>query len=273
MSSILQVLARRGTFFLFALLEIICFYLLIHFNSPQRAIADATWSLYANRYMERADKWESFFSLEEENQRLQKAIGEIRSQLPNASYIENIQEDSLHNDSLRQRYSFLSAEIINKSSISANITYVINRGHIHGVDKHQGVISNTGIVGIVIDVSPRYARVMSLLHSNMQVSAGLKDSDFFGSLSWRERDTRFTYLSKIPEYAPVSIGDTIQTTGYSNIFPTAELIGEVVSIAPIEGKNTLDIKVKLFNDFFNVRHVFVVRDLMKEDLDQLESQE
>lgn len=273
MSSILQVFARRGTFFLFALLEVICFYLLIRFNAPQREVADATWSLYANRYMERMDSWNSFFSLTEENQRLQKAIGEIRSRLPNASYIENIQEDSLHNDSLRQRYSFLSAEIINKSSITANITYVINRGRIHGVDKHQGVISNTGVIGIVTAVSPRYARVMSILHSNMQISAGLKNSNFFGSLNWRNRDTRFAYLTKIPEYAPITEGDTIQTTGYSNIFPTAEPIGEVVAIAPIEGKNTLDIKVRLFNDFFSVRHVFVVRDLMKEDLDQLESEE
>ncbi len=273
MSSILQVFARRGVFFLFAFLEIICFYMLIRFNSEQQEVADATWSLYANRYMEKADKWEKYFSLEEENRRLQKSIGEIRSQLPNASYIENIEEDTVRNDSIRQRYFFLSAEIINKSSISANITYVINRGSFHGVEKHQGVISNTGVVGIVIAVSSRYARVMSLLHSDMRLSAGIRGSNFFGSLNWRERDTRFAYLSKIPEYAPVAIGDTIETTGYSNIFPTGEPIGEVVAIEPLQGKNTLDIKVKLFNDFFSVHHVHVIRDLMKDDLDQLESEE
>ena len=31
--------------------------------------------------------------------------------------------------------------------------------------------------------------------------------------------------------------------------------------------------IKLFNDFFNVSHGYIVRDLMKEDLDQLDKEE
>lgn len=271
MSRLLQIFVSKGAFFVFALLEIISFYMIIRFNNQQQEVASATWSLYASQYMEKADKLNNYLTLEQKNQQLRDENASLISALKNSSLTKEAKTDSIQDDSLHQRYAYISAEIINKSPLSANITYVINKGHIHGVDKHQGVISNEGIIGIVTGVSPRHARVMSLLHRDMLISAGLKKNNFFGSLNWRGGDTRFAYLSKIPEYAPVVIGDTIETTGYSNIFPTAIPIGEVVEIAPIQGENTLDIKVELFNDFFNVRNTYVIRDLVKEDLEQLDS--
>lgn len=273
MSRLLQLFTQRGAFFLFLFLEIISFFLIIRYNANQQEVAAASWSLYAGRYMERVDRFRNYFSLEQENENLLEHNARLLAKLESSFDRDSVQVDSIRDDSIYyQRYAYIAGEIINKSPLSANINYVINKGHIHGVEKHQGVISKEGVVGIVTAVSPRHARVMSLLHRDIRLSAAIKNEDYFGSLFWQGGDARFAYLSKIPEYADVSKGDTIQTTGYSNIFPTGVDIGQVEEISALEGENLLLIKVKLFNDFFSARNVYVVRNLLKDDLEQLDEQ-
>lgn len=257
---------------MFATLEICCIYLVIKYNSDQQEVANSSWLLYSSRLMERSAEARNYLRLDQLNQQLQEENARLLSRMPNTFYTERVAIDSIQDDSLRQRYTVIAAEIINKSPLSGNLTYVLNRGAIHGVQPHQGVINQKGVVGIVTQVSPRHARVMSLIHRDMRLSAGLRAKNFFGSLRWLGGDTRYANLSAIPEYAPVAIGDTIETTGYSNIFPTGIAVGTIVEKKPISGENTLNIKVKLFNDFFNVSHAYIVRDLLKEDLNQLDKQ-
>ena len=273
MSSLLQLFTRQGAFFLFAALEVVCLYLVITYNEPQEKIFESSWSLYSGLFKEQADASRRYFSLESLNEQLREENAELLSRLPNASYTEALDTATVQDDSLRQRYSFIGTKVINKSPLSGNITYVLDRGHIHGVEPHQGVINNKGVVGIVTRVSQRHCRVMSVTHRNVSLSAGLRNEPYFGSLRWKGGDIRKATLSSIPEYAEVEIGDTVQTTGYSNIFPTGVLVGTVQQIEAKSGDNTLDLEVALFNDFFNVEHAYIVRDLMKEDLDQLDAEE
>lgn len=273
MSSLLQLFTRQGAFFLFAALEVVCLYLIITYNSPQKEVADSTWNLYSGEVMERVSKAQNYFRLERLNDQLREENADLLSRLPNAYYTESLTTDSIINDSLRQRYNYIAGEIINKSPLSANITYVLNRGHIHGVEPHLGVINGQGVVGIITQVAQRHSRVMSITHRSMHISAGLRGKDYFGSLRWNGGDTRYAMLYAIPEYAKVEIGDTIETTGYSNIFPTGVPIGSVNKKEINDGDNTWELEIKLFNDLFRVKDAYIVRDLMKEDLNQLDNQE
>ena len=273
MSSFLQVFSRQGALILFAALEIICFYLIITYNEPQAKIAESSWSLYSGKFKARTDAARRYLSLEELNAQLREENAELLSQLPNAYYTETLDTASVQDDSLRQRYSYIGAKIINKSPLSGNITYVLDRGHIHGVEPHQGVISSKGVVGIVSKVAQRHCKVMSLMHSKVQLSAGLRGSSYFGSLSWSGGDTREAILYSIPEYAQVAPGDTVETTGYSNIFPTGIALGVVKEVERQKGDNTWDCKVELFLDFFTVENGYIIRDLLKGDLDQLDTTE
>ena len=273
MSSLLQVFTRQGAFLLFVVLEIVCFYLIITYNAPQAKIADSSWSLYSGKFKTQTDAARRYTSLQSLNAQLREENAELLSRLPNAYYTETLDTASVQDDSLRQRYSYIGAKIINKSPLSGNITYVLDRGYIHGVEPHQGVISSKGVVGIVSKVAQRHCRVMSLMHSNVQISAGLRGSTFFGSLYWNGGDTREAILSAIPEYAAVSPGDTVETTGYSNVFPTGVAIGVVKEVERQKGDNTLNCQIDLFLDFFTVENGYIVRDLLKEDLDQLDIDE
>lgn len=273
MSSILQVFTRQGAFFLFAALEVVCLYLIITYNEPQQTIAESSWSLYSGQFKERADVTRRYFSLESLNEQLREENAELLRRLPNAFYTEHIDSVLVEEDSLRQRYTYIGAKVVNKSPLSGNITYVLDRGYIHGVEPHQGVINSDGVVGVVTKVSQRHCRVMALTHRDVRLSAGLRNKPFFGSLHWDGGDIREAVLSSIPEYADVKIGDTVETTGYSNIFPTGVALGVVKDTEAQSGDNTLDLQVSLFNDFFRVENAYIVRDLLKSDLDQLDTEE
>lgn len=114
MSSLLQVFTRQGAFFLFAALEVVCFYLIITYNEPQQTIAESSWSLYSGRFKERADITRRYFSLESLNEQLREENAELLSRLPNAFYTERIDTVQVEDDSLRQRYTYIGAKVIDQ---------------------------------------------------------------------------------------------------------------------------------------------------------------
>ncbi|HHS95310.1 MAG TPA: rod shape-determining protein MreC, partial [Phaeodactylibacter sp.] len=66
-------------------------------------------------------------------------------------------------------------------------------------------------------------------------------------------------------------GDTIQTSGYSDMFPRGIVVGTVDSTWIDAGSHIWGIKVKLINDLRRIDYVYVVTDLMQKDIFQLEA--
>lgn len=270
MSGLLQLFSRNGAFLLFFGLEAVCMYLVVNFNSAQQAIFMESWTLYTGRVMERYNAVYNYIGLKEENRLLREELARLRGEAPTTQAVDTAQVDSLANsvDSIH-RYVFTPATIINKSPLGNYNTVVIDRGRFSGVDMHQGVVSLKGIVGMVIAVSNRHARVMTLLNRNTQISAGIKHKNYFGSLVWRGTDARYMNLEAIPEYALIAEKDTVVTTGYSNMFPEGIPIGVIEELELKEGDNNYTIKVDLFENIYNLRYVYVVRDQFKGDLEML----
>ena len=69
----------------------------------------------------------------------------------------------------------------------------------------------------------------------------------------------------------LAIGDTIVTSGFSSIFPENILIGTVKEFDLPEGNNFYNIKVEFSEDYKNISHVYIVRSLLKEEKELLES--
>ena len=83
----------------------------------------------------------------------------------------------------------------------------------------MAVTSVDGVAGVIVGCSENFSVAMSLLNLDFKLSARIKSNGYFGSLSWDGRDYRHAVLSEIPQHVTVSVGDTIETTGYSAIFP------------------------------------------------------
>ena len=134
----------------------------------------------------------------------------------------------------------------------------------------MAVISDNGIVGIVLATSPNYSIVMSLLNIDMRISAKIKSNGYFGSLTWGGEGYEYASLSEIPQHVQLHVGDTIVTSGYSSIFPEDVLVG-VISNFESYGGDFYDIRVKLSVDFKKLNNVYAVYNLGAVEQISLES--
>ncbi len=271
MSRLIQFIFQGSSFFTFVILEMFCFYLIVNFNSQQRSIYLETFSVYTGSMTEQVDELNSYLGLRQQVDELQTQMAALRAQLPSSYYAIDTQTDSVRDDSLRQRFVYVPAQIVNRSPYGLNNTFIINKGAIDSVYRGQGVISEKGILGIVTNVSQYHARAMSVLHRDLRISAGLR-SGFFGTLSWDGNDPRYMILDDMKDYAKVEPKDTVFTTSFSSVFPTDLSIGIVVEKNRAIAEGNWRLSIQLLNEPLRERYVYLVQDLYKEDLARLYDQ-
>ena len=268
MTELLRIFYTNGSFFTFVALQLLSVYCIVNFNSSQAAIAAETWAVRAGSVRSAGERVGSYLDLEDENEAQRREIARLRQLLPSSRYNAVARRDSIFDAELKQRFTYLTAHVVNRSPYRPNNTMVIDRGEELGVRPGQGVVGNNGLVGIVDRVTQNYARVLSVLHQNVRISAGLADGSF-GTMRWDGRDPRFVTVTDVPDYLPVTKGDTVFSTGYSNIFPTRQVIGTIESAEIQAGTGSQNLLVQLINNPLNDNDVFVIQDLFKEELNEL----
>lgn len=140
----------------------------------------------------------------------------------------------------------------------------------HGVQPDMGVITPDGVVGIVVNVSKNFSVAMSLLHSDMLVSAKIKKNDQLGSLRWEGVNHRKASMTYLPPHLGLSVGDSIVTSGFSTVFPENIFVGTIHDWEIRRGDSFFTAEIELALDFNRLTHVFIVKNLMKEEQVELE---
>jgi rod shape-determining protein MreC len=110
---------------------------------------------------------------------------------------------------------------------------------------------------------------MSLLNLDFKLSARIKSNGYFGSLSWDGKDYRYAVLSEVPQHVLVNVGDTIETTGYSAIFPEGEIVGTVYDYEKFGG-DFYKITILIATDFKKLHFVDVIGNMKKTEQLELE---
>ena len=85
------------------------------------------------------------------------------------------------------------------------------------------------------------------------------------------KDPRIVNVSGISNDMTIKKWAKVVTRGESGIFPRGLTVGRVVSKNFIEGEPLWDIKLKLSEDMRKIQHVYVVRNLMLRELEDLQS--
>lgn len=237
---------------------------------------------YTNEVFENIN-W--YFQLKKINSSLVEENLILKNQLE--KFIEKNSIDSLENVA----FQYHNAKVISNNLSSIKNNLVINKGIKHGLKNEMGVISSTGIIGIINRTSKNYSSVMSVLNTESKINAKVKRTSHFGTLEWNGLSNRELLLNDIPETADIKIGDSIITGGMSLIFPEGINIGVVseimkqekfndtvmkfqinnqVKIANIEFReNYLNIEVKLHTDMNNLNNVYVIESLNKNEFENI----
>lgn len=199
-----------------------------------------------------------YFSLRDINSKLFDENLKLRKNLYKS--IKNKDSVFVESDTLRKiRYKYFSGQVVKNSVLSENNFITINKGSKDGITKEMGVISQYGVVGIVVNVSRHYCVVLSVLNKLNGVSCKLKNQQYFGFTYWNGNSYRNVVLDGIPNHIKISKGDTVVTSGYSTYFPKGIPIGVIVDFEKNIDDNFFTIKLQLTTDFKKLTNVYLIK--------------
>ena len=269
MQNLIEFLARNGVFLIFIGLEVLCFNLVINNNQNQAEIYHNTSSRFTAAMQKRVSEAFDFLDLRRINDSLRVENASLREDLINRiARTPSVDEIITYSG---DRYSVIPTNVIQNSIGLRNNYITLDRGRDSGIRKGMGVVDSKGPIGIVVAATPKFAKVMSLLHSNSMISASIRSKGYFGSLVWKSADPRIMELDAVPKHAPLAIGDTVITSGYSKLFPPDLIIGRIDTFWLPRGSNFYRARVALEVEMADLHNAYVIDDRAQIQLDSLEN--
>lgn len=265
MRNIFLFIRRYFHLLLFLLLQGFSIYLIIHYSRYHNSIFSGITNEVTGKVNQQFNRVEYYFQLKKTNDSLVKANAKLYNklkadfELPDSTM--HVFIDSLKTDSLEgyRKYTYYPAKVVYNSVAAQNNFIVLSRGSAQNVRTGMGVIDpNTGVVGVVTDVSTDYAVVMSLLHKDSHISGKLLKGGETGTLNWDGKTPNIISLKDIPKGAKVAKGDTVISSGFSTSIPKGMMIGIVEEAVPDKGSSNFLIKFRSAANFYNLEYVYII---------------
>ncbi|WP_195350784.1 rod shape-determining protein MreC [Bacteroides nordii] len=263
MRNLLNFLLKYNYWFLFILLEVICFVLLFRFNNYQQSVYFTSANVVTGKVYEVSGSVSSYFHLKSVNEDLLDRNMLLEQQIANLeNALRERQVDSVIVNSIRnldnKDYQIFKAHVIRNSLNQADNYITLDKGSSSGIRPEMGVVDGNGVVGIVYKTSPNYSLVISVLNSKSSISCKIVGSEYFGYLKWEHGDSRYAYLKDLPRHAEFNLGDTVVTSGYSTVFPAGVMVGTVDDMSDSNDGLSYLLKIKLATDFGKLGDVRVI---------------
>ncbi|MDG1252698.1 MAG: rod shape-determining protein MreC [Schleiferiaceae bacterium] len=208
------------------------------------------------------DNWKGYFNLAESNQSLQKENTRLRQLLSQPGIRSLNAVDS-------NQFEWLSAEVIYSTSQLLNNVLILNRGSKDGIAVGQGVLSSEGVLGVVSQASPHFAKIISLLHSESRISGVTMRSGHFGTVVWHGGAANELEFEDIPLDAQMQIGDTVVTDARSAIFPEGWPIGWVIAVESDSSSYTQSATLKMWGGVSRQQAAYVVKNTLMDEQQSL----
>jgi rod shape-determining protein MreC len=273
MRTLLWLLKKYNYVLVFVLLEVIALVLLSNHNSYQHSVL-----VNANREMSGKlygliEGGREYLHLKKNNEALVRENAALRNkiELLAVAVPDSIPVDSITADSTVRNYYFTPARIVHGTHHKQFNYLTINKGKKHGIEGDMAVISDEGIVGIVLASSSNFSTVIPIINRNFRLSVKTKKDNLAGILQWEGKNHRQANLNEIPFHAEPEVGDTIVTSGYSAVFPEGLFVGTIKSFELRDG-NFFRIDVELGTDYQRLFHVNVIENILQEEQLELESE-
>lgn len=273
MRNLLEFLAKYNHWFVFLILEVVSMVLLFQYNSYQ----GSAWFSSANAVTGKLYEWdanvETFFSLTKVNQELTQRNAYLEQEVQKLSdSLVSVTKDSsiYHRDqfALLRNYRLIPAKVVANSVDKPGNLMTIDKGSADGIHKDMGVISGTGVVGIVYLVAEHNAIVIPVLNTKSNISCMIQNRGYFGYLRWKGGVSDLAYLEEVPRHAHFKLGDYVVTSGYSAVFPPGVRVGRILHVFNSADGLSYRVQLRLSTDFARLRDVCVIDDAaMKERLE------
>ncbi|MEX2555201.1 MAG: rod shape-determining protein MreC [Actinomycetota bacterium] len=198
-------------------------------------------------------------TLKEQIRQLQEQNAQLRQRERQVTDIarENEQLRKLLGLSDRLNLKTVTARVTGVGPSNFEHTVFIDRGTANGVRKDMPVVAGAGLVGRVVQVSQRTARVLLLVDPSSAVASRLASNGETGVAEGTGGDElRFDLFDA---EAAVTIGDEVVTSGYEGgVYPPGIPIGTVTRIQPRGNALARRAFVTTFVDFSSLDFLLIV---------------
>ena len=216
----------------------------------------------------------SFINMPVQNEALAMENAKLRQELYRTSALLNAEIDDsilgLYPVQLPNSVRVVHGKIVSNTVSQLRNFLIVNKGSTDGIKKDMSVISGKGPVGVVIDVSENFCSIMSILNKDNNVSVRNKSTLNVGQLRWKGGDIMVAQLEEIPKHIKLKKGEIIETSGYSSYYPAGLPVGVVEEYSEDSESNFANIKVRLYNDFTNLRYVYLIENIERPEIRKLE---
>ena len=260
MRNLIQFLVRYSNFLIFLILEVVAFILIGTCNDYQQS---AIWSS-ANRIAAGTNNIKTsivdYFSLRADNAELAEENARLKAELMLlTNNVEILSERDSQYVYSHLDWDYMPAKVIRLTTNKQHNYLTINKGKRDSIEVDMGVISADGVVGVVSAVGEKYALVVPIIHTKISISSRLKSNGQIGGTSWDGRNYRFVDLIEIARHVSVNKGDTIVTSGLTDVFPEGLMVGVVSETELGAGDNYHQTVVELSTDYKALKYVQVLR--------------
>jgi rod shape-determining protein MreC len=222
----------------------------------QRIITDLKNKIQGN-----SEYFANMEKIQQENEELRTQNSELETKLRE---LERIKADNITLQeymNLTQKYASyttIPAYVINKDVSNYSSNLVINVGTNDGVQKNMTVIADKGLVGHVISVTEKTAKVQVIIDPASTVSSQMSTSNESIICKGTLDNDQVLRASYIPTDAELIKGYSLETSGLGGIYPKGIHIGTIEEI--ITTSNIIDryAIVKPAVDFSKLNTVLVV---------------
>ncbi len=235
---------------------------------------------YVGRFMsDLSDNFDTLEDMKKENKKLQSKVDELtidNTRLRQEQYeLERLRElyklDENYSD-----YDKIGAHVVANNGSNWFTDFTIDKGTKDGVQVNSNVLAGSGLVGIVIEAGPTYARVRSIIDDASNVSSMmLSTSDTCmvrGDLKLMD-DGRLRF-EKLPNNDnKIEAGEQVVTSHVSNRFLQVLFIGYVSEIEVDSNNLTRSGYITPAVDFSKLQEVLVITTTKQNLLEADETQE
>lgn len=205
--------------------------------------------------------WTSYFylvGLQANNRELRREADRLRGNVValREQKLANQRLLGLLNFATEHDFPFLGARVVGWDPGPWFKTVVIDRGTSDGLSIGMPVINDLGVVGRVMEVSPRYARVLLITDYNSSIPAMIQKNRMKGVLAGRsEHYLTMKYVEKTEELDPE---DLVVTSGMGGVFPKGLPLGTIRAARKAGHDMYMVIEVEPLVDFSRIEEVLVI---------------
>lgn len=201
--------------------------------------------------------------LREELSKMEQYSAKLESQ---AKEIEELK--GLMDFKVSSRYEKVYAQIINRNPEVYNNQITINVGSKDGVQLDNAVISSTGLIGKIIEVSDHTSRVRLLTSqdqlSKVSVQIHVSDSkSIHGYLEEYDLKQECYVVRLFSNTDDIKVDQHVTTSGVGGVFPSGLYVGKVSQVQELLNENGRILYVSPAADFSSFENVAVLCEVKK----------